>query len=48
MITDFQGLIDVAENNLQFAEKQTNLQLVVMDEMTTRPGVREVTFADEG
>lgn len=46
-VQDFKGLIDVIDNSLEFAEKQTNMQVIVMGEMTVRPGVREVTFEND-
>jgi hypothetical protein len=46
-VEDFKGLIDVIEDSLEFAEIQTNLQVVVIGEMSVRPGVRQVTFEDE-
>jgi hypothetical protein len=44
MQTDFSGMIDTIDNSLKFAEVQVNLQNIVIGEMTTRPGVREVVF----
>jgi hypothetical protein len=43
---DFNGLIDNMEDRLDYAVRQTNLQLVVVAEATTRPGLKEVEFEE--
>lgn len=42
--TDSQGLIDAIDDSLNFAEKMENLQLIVKQEMTVRPGLQPVVF----
>jgi hypothetical protein len=46
-VRDFKGLTDSVDDNLQFSEKQVNLQLVVLQEMTVRKGIQEVTFEED-
>lgn len=41
---DFSGILDNVDEVLQYSEVQTNLQLVVVAEMSTRQGIKEVTF----
>jgi hypothetical protein len=44
---DFQGLVDAVDDNLRFAEEQVNLQLVVKQELSVRPGIQEVVFEED-
>jgi hypothetical protein len=44
---DFQGLRDAIDDDLSWSERQENLQLVVKEEMSVRPGLHEVTFEED-
>lgn len=43
-VKDFQGLIDAVDDSLTFSEKLVNIQLVVKQEATVRPGLKHVVF----